>query len=261
MSEFRLHHISHSAANKYLQCGERYRLERVEHHYGLPHLASIGGSAFHNWTEEWDLLNNLGQSTDGIADFRTFFLAELEEKAEEHYRRTGEELNVDDIPHSRGEGHEKWVTMGTSMCEDYVEWRKETGWECVEIEYSYEQELGLTVPAVGFIDREFINSKGERILVDMKSGKSSNIGGTPQLFEYAVIRRLQGVRIDWVAYYDARKGILLDLQDPTNHNVAWLKNYYGNVVDKINKGVFKPNPGIQCRWCPVREVCEYKEGK
>lgn len=254
---FELHHISHSAANKYLQCGERYRLERVENHYGMPHMASIGGSAFHNWTEEFDLLANPDPRFTG--SFDVFFAASLEEAAEEHYRRTGEELSIDEIPCSKGEGYDWWKRKGQEMVDKYVTWRESTGWECVEIEYSYRHDLGLSVPAVGYIDREFITDDGKRILVDMKSGK--RIGGTPQLFEYAVIRRLQGVKIDLVAYYDARKGVLLEPEDPTTHTVAWLKNYYGTVINNIQNGIFRPAPGIQCKWCSVKDVCEFKEGK
>lgn len=254
---FELHHISHSAANKYLQCGERYRLERVEHHYGLPHMAAIGGSAFHNWTEEFDNLAN--PDPRFTASFESLFEEGIVEATDTHFRRTGEELALDDITCSKGEGYEWWKKKGADMTTKYVDWRTSTGWECVEIEYRYEQELGLSVPAVGFIDREFITGDGKRILVDIKSGK--RIGGTPQLFEYAVIRRLQGVKIDLVAYYDARKGILLEPEDPTTHTVAWLKNYYGNVIDKIQSGIFRPAPGIQCKWCPVRDICAFKEGK
>lgn len=254
---FTLQHISHSAANKFLTCGERYRLERVEHHYGLPHLAAIGGSAFHTWTEEYD---NCGiYDLEFATDYPLFLAAELEEALEQHYSKTGEELNVADIPHSKGEDYAWWVRNGQAMAEKYVAWRKATGWQCMTVEYQYKQELGLSVPALGYIDREFLTTDGKLILVDLKSGK--RIGGTPQLFEYAVIRRLQGVKLDLVAYYDARKGVLLEPEDPTTHTVSWLKQYYGNVIYKIQNGIFEPNPGIQCNWCSVRDVCEFNPKK
>lgn len=255
---FELHHISHSAANKYLTCGERYRLERVEHHYGLPHLAAIGGSAFHSCTEEYDLMTEYGNGFT-VPSFETFFYASLEEATDKHLQRTGDKLSIADIPHSKGEDLDWWLHKGPEMVQKYLDWRKSTGWILETVEFGYEQELGLSVPAVGYIDREFLIEDGKRILVDMKSGKK--IYNTPQLFEYAVIRRLQGVKIDLVAYYDARKGILTEPVDPTSHTVAWLKNYYGNVVDKIKAGIFVPNPGTQCNWCAVRDVCSFNPKK
>lgn len=222
-------------------------------------MASIGGTAFHNWTEEWDLVTNLGTGFM-VPSFETFLRAALEDACETHYRKTGEELNIDDIKCSRGEPFEWWLNKGPEMCSNYENWRKESGWILEEVELSYEQELGLSVPAVGFIDREFFRP-GEnpaRILVDIKTSKKEP--KTTQLFEYAVIRRLQGVKIDYVAYYNARKGCLSELQNPNTWTVSWLKNAYGNVIHKIQNGIFVPNPGVQCKWCPVREVCDYADG-
>src|SRR5437879_10464074 len=115
------------------------------------------------------------------------------------------------------------------MCEMYTSWQKSHTWSLGSIELEYRQELGLAIPALGFIDREFIDQDGNRILVDLKTNKK--MPETPQLFEYAVVRRLQGVKIDFVAYYNARKGVLTDLISPKDHTAAWLRNYYGNVID------------------------------
>jgi putative RecB family exonuclease len=245
---FELKHISHSAANAYLTCGERYRLERVEGHRGPPHLAAVAGSAFHAWTEAYDK-----HETDEPTDFVDFFLAGLERvEADQGY-------SVNDLQFSKAEPSERWLSLGPELCGKYMLWRADhSSWSIDNIEYGYTQDLGLSVPAVGFIDREFETDKG-RFLVDIKT--NAKMPRTPQLVEYAVIRRLQGVHTDYVAYYDARRGKLTDPIDPNPWTEQWLKEYYGYVINKIQAGQFKANPGFQCRWCSVREICEYREIK
>jgi CRISPR/Cas system-associated exonuclease Cas4 (RecB family) len=254
--KFELRHVSHSAANQYLMCGEKYRLERVEGNRGAPHLAAIAGSAFHAWTEAYD---------KGETDTATTFVGFLEDGLER--LRVSDGLNVTDLPHSKGEPLDRWLTLGPTLCEKYVAWTnsRETDdfhWEVDQIELEYLHDLGLAIPAKGFIDREFlvtIRGHTYRVLVDIKT--NAKMPQTPQLMEYATIRRMQGVRIDYVAYYDARHGKLTPLIDPSPWTEQWLKEYYGYVVDNIQAGVFQAKPGVPCRWCSVRDLCVYKEIK
>lgn len=260
---FRLAHISHSAAHQYLECGERYRLERVEGHRGPPHLAGLGGSAFHEWTEGFDAL-------DRNLPWQPEVFIEIFERLVDEAMDTWGLLKTEDLTHSKGEGFAEWNELGQELAYKYSIWRSSNpSWRVQEIELGYTQDLGLSVPAVGFIDREFlvdfkhvgtdIPAGEHRILVDLKSNK--RMPNTPQLFEYAAIRRLQGVHIDGVCYYNARKGETTPIIDPTPWTTKWLQEYYGHVIGKIQLGEFKANPGFQCSYCSVRDICEFRQEK
>lgn len=51
-------HISYSAFTTYLTCGYQYYLGRLLKIEDAPSVWSIGGRAFHEATEKWDLEND-----------------------------------------------------------------------------------------------------------------------------------------------------------------------------------------------------------
>jgi hypothetical protein len=273
-----LDHTSHSAVEMYKKCPQRFYLERVLNVETTHHIAGPAGSAFHTMTEDYD--NGLA-----VRPYQQY----LDENLEPGVPYT----------HSRDENYGWWVVHGELMFRQYKEWRNATGWEIEAVEEEFRiQPAGLQWPVVGFIDRRFRSQRtGTHIICDIKTGyripdKSAQL---PIYYVADGIRRVAGV-VGGVAttypggagsgaapvrrtagdeqrhrqksegfgvatnYYDARRGDSTGLEWPT-----WNEGDLVRHIQPVERGIladdWTANPGPQCRYCPVRQHCEFKKGK
>lgn len=252
-----LDHTSHSAVEEYLKCPYRFYLNRVEKVDGVKWLAGPAGSAFHSMTEDHDN----GQTVRPFTEY-------LDENMEIGAQYT----------YSRGEDYGWWSVHGPLMFEQYKEWRDATGWEIEAVEEEFRiQPHGLQWPVVGYIDRRFRSpATGTAIICDIKTGYRLP-KDSPQLPIYHVADGIRRASVGMgtadipgegednsgrtaVNYYDARRGDSTGLEWP-DWTEASLVSYVRPVEERILADDWTPNPGPHCRYCPVRDHCQFKKGK
>jgi hypothetical protein len=277
-----LERLSHSSAHTYNECGERWRLERVEKVDKVPWLAGPAGSAFHTMTEDYD---SAGVDSYEIGSYEAYLVEALMQDGvgfDQDYRPMPGELERYRV--SRGETYDWWVRAGNHMFDQYVAWRERSGWTVWEspfepewnedgtattngwmvgIELPFEVMLpGMSVPDKGYIDRIFSLPDGRIILVDLKTWFRER--STTQLPHYfAVAQDILGIPVDGVAYYDARLGRPTGIAYPTDDpEKPWDIDRLTGLLLPVERGiigdVFEPKPGSQCGWCSVAHHCAYK---
>lgn len=275
-----LERLSHSSAHTYGECGERWRLERVEKADKIPWLAGPAGSAFHTMTEVYD---TAGVDALEVGTYETYLIEEL---LQDGVAFVEGKPDLDGYRLSRGETFEWWCRAGDHMFTQYVEWRERSGWTIWEspfepewdseggvtngwmmgVELPFEVMLpGMTVPDVGYIDRIYLTPEGKVILIDLKTWFRER--STTQLPHYfAVAKEHLGIPVDGVGYYDARLGRPTGLMYPSeNPEIPWDTPRLTGLLLPVERGimgdVFEPKPGRQCGWCSVAHHCAYKENK
>lgn len=280
-----LERLSHSSAHTYNECGERWRLERVEKVDKVPWLAGPAGSAFHRMTEVYD---TAGVDALEVGTFAGYFVEELMAEGmafDQGYNPMPGELDKYRV--SRGETYDWWLRAGDHMFSMYVSWRESSRWEVWEspfepewnedgtevtngwmrgVELPFEVMLpGMTVPDKGYIDRIMVMPDGRIIVVDLKTWNRERV--TTQLPHYfTVAKEYLGIPVDGVAYYDARLGRPTGIAYPTDDpEKPWDIDRLAGLLLPVERGimgdVFTPKPGKQCSWCSVANHCAYKESK
>lgn len=260
---------SYSAANTLAECGEQYRLSKVERVPQLQAVYLMGGTSFHEaseWIDEhWD-------ERSGIEDFtltaQQVFLHGLlsqtyEAEAIEPDRskwlvagiRPRQDLSW-------------WGQNGPDMVANYIAWREarpnlviaqwgEFGQPAIEV--PFDNLIIAGQPRRGAIDRVFVDQDtGTEIEIDLKTGQEPD-----KHLQHAIYReawyQLTGRVLHWGAYYLAKKGQLSDLIDLTPHTTERLEGVLAMTDRAIQTGSFVPKPttGFPCTNCLVRPFCRY----
>lgn len=159
---------------------------------------------------------------------------------------------------------EWWMDNGPGLVDAWVEWRKRTRWALWEtpegspgIELQLNINLPGDIPVKMFLDRVFVTSTGEIVVVDIKTGRTPE---TPeQLGLYATGIELtwgSACRPAWGYWWDANKGEHSKPMDLSKYTPAFFQQMYLGAISGINAGCFLPSPANNCgNWCGVAEFC------
>jgi len=159
-----------------------------------------------------------------------------------------------------------WLAEGPGMVQSWIDWRKETGWDLIEIngKPSVEVDLlfelpGVDLPVKAYIDRVFALPTGEFGIVDLKTGRTPE---TPeQLGLYRVgLGLVHNIWCDWGWFWSPGKGHgqPIDLRPWTPERFSVLFN---QAISAINAGAFIPNAANNCKaWCGVSRFCAVVNG-
>lgn len=239
-------HISYSSLSTWQECGWRYYLTKMAGVQEKHAVWFTGGSAVHKATELYD-------KSEG-KDFAN--LEDLWNHAWFEQVKEDEEANGDmnDWQFAKREDMSWWYGEGIWMLERWVKFRN-NGWNIYEdfVEKEYQIEIDNTVVKMA-IDRVMTDFEGNRVLLDIKTGASSQRHPL-QLAVYAWALEKQGVTVDKAGFWDARTG----------HVSLWnLSNLYPdriedmlNSFDKARKeAIFLPNLS-NCGRCGVTSACKY----
>ncbi|WP_277670950.1 RecB family exonuclease [Saccharomonospora viridis] len=261
--------LSFSGFEDYTRCGEAYRLKRVVKVPQRPGMARVGGSAFHEWTEQYDLhrLGYQDEEPDPADAILEHLVATEEEESgvpRDKWQISGRKTK--DKPNK--ENFEVWRdTLLPEMCEKYIEWVRECPWQIatdlppdqngrtVGVEYDFRVYIRYTrVP--GIVDRVVVDEHGNYGAVDLKSWARER--RSVQLPTYLVGLQMRGVPAVWGSYYHARKGVADDPKFMPNWTEQRLAALYDQAAMSINAGIFIPAPSDDCRsFCSVAGHCEY----
>jgi len=274
-------HRSFSAVRQLTDCGEAYRLARIERVTEQPMAAGAAGKIIHIGTEYVDYAIIDGATDKGALTLIAHKAAAeatpqvIEEELSEAYPDTASWMSFGrrTVAKPQGEDMQWFITEGIpTALANYVEWRlqnshlqvaevERVGETCTLYAIEIEFEIRLSpdcAPIRGAIDRVFRDSNGTPLLVDIKSGlkpKSSS-----QLGLYArAWQEMYGEKIQYGAYvYGLKKGVTatppIDLSVWTDER---LNQVYGTADKLIEQGLFIPKPGDGCFTCTVKRNCDY----
>jgi len=169
-------------------------------------------------------------------------------------------------PH--GEDEQWWLDHGPGMVDNYVRWRDSSGWKIWEtpdgqpaIELPILANVGIDAPLKAFVDRVFVSNgqpfgaEKNLVIVDLKSGARSPVSDL-QLGVYRLgILEQWGVRIDWGAYFDVRKGELSQPFSLVRYAPGLVCHWFRQYYDAVKQQLFIPNLSHWCRACGVRDFC------
>lgn len=261
-------HLSHSAVDSLLQCGERFRLERILRAPQVPAWYFGGGSVVHEVTEAMDRaawVTGELWSTEQIEGFC--------KNAFDDWIEESKLIEPDTSKWGMGgranakEGEDWWRHQAPLMVSRWQDWHYSPTntlemWTLPNGEPAIEVEIVTTfgdVPVKMAIDRIMVDvSTGELIVVDIKAGSREPQGYQLPLYG-AAVRRTFGVDVQYGAYWMARKGTLTMPKD-LRKMIADLDNRFAKAREMVDREIFLAVPGMFCGSCGVREYCTAQGG-
>jgi RecB family exonuclease len=263
VTEAKVRRRSYSQLTTYLDCPEQYRLKYIEGHKEEPAVWNVGGTAFHS-VAEWLLRGDV--TADQITN--AWQTAWQMAHAEVIERNPDANPNMDTW-RVAGRGKETvawWHRNGVEMCLDFADWRATKGKDLTvlelpdgpALEYRIEVELD-GVPIVAIPDALVIDEYDQLCVLDYKTGRKGAPAHSLQLGVYrAAVLAATGLDATWGLFYEARNvdAVAKDLSVWRPEEIgARFSDFHG----RVEAGQFPPNPGRHCRFCGVRDHCNYKE--
>jgi hypothetical protein len=240
-------HISYSSLGTYLECGWKYNLTKIQ---GVPEKHAVwftGGSAVHRATEMWDLNPNAAEFIWNDAWYK-----QVKEDEELH----GDMNSWDYI---KREVMSWWYGEGFWMLDRWIEFRS-NGWGIYKdyIEKQYEVPLVDTVVKMA-IDRVMTDYDGNIVLLDIKTGASSQRHPL-QLATYAwALRKMDGLEVNKAGFWDARTGHVTtwNLEHLATEQIETIYSEF----DRSRKAeIYLPNLN-NCGRCGVLSYCKFMNGQ
>lgn len=264
---------SASAFSQYTECGEAFRLKRVEKVPARPSVSQVGGLAFHSWTDMYD---GALWATDVETDWDNTppWAADLPETYEELFDKHAAELeessgfDFDEFTVMGSWNRAAYINNATGWCDAYAKWRHQDRWEIatglpedkhgvtIGVEYYIEYQCG-DVTVRGYVDRIWrLPDTGELVAIDTKTW--GNERPSSQLIGYKLGLNALGIPVTQVGYYEARKGETPKLKDYRGWNMDRLRLLYEQAAWSEYDGFYIPNPGKHCFTCDVKAHCLFK---
>lgn len=253
-------YLSYSSLTSWLDCGERFRLERVLNAPQSRAWWFIAGSAIHTATERCDL--------EGSDNWKQHWSDAWQEQLQ---LLSDEGVRLDEIKaggrkttaYPNKEDQRFWANEGPAMVQGWVIWRNrmiEHGWSFLEIDGKPAIEVPIelkfeTVTIKGYIDRGMVDRHGQVHVVDLKSG-SREPASTLQLGIYALgLEDNYGVGVPLGAYFMTRKGDLANVSSLRHYTKDRIEQWFSSAKRGIESEVFIPKVGPFCPSCSVSPYC------
>jgi CRISPR/Cas system-associated exonuclease Cas4 (RecB family) len=240
-------HVSYSSLGTYQECGWKYNLTKIQ---GIPEKHAVwftGGSAVHKATEMWDLNPNAAEFVWNDAWYK-----QVKEDEELHG-------DMNSWQYIKREDMSWWYGEGLWMLDRWIEFRS-NGWGIYKdyIEKQYEVPLVDTVVKMA-IDRVMTDYDGNIVLLDIKTGASSQKHPL-QLATYAwALRKMEGLEVDKAGFWDARTGHVTtwNLEHLATEQVETIYSEF----DRARKAeIYLPNLS-NCGRCGVLSYCKFMNGQ
>ena len=238
-------HISYSSLSTWQECGWKYYLTKVEGVQEAHAVWFTGGTAVHKATELWDL-----QTPGDIPNIEMLWNKVWYDQVAEDEALHGD---MNTWQFAKREDMSWWYGEGIWMLDKWIEFRK--SWNIYEdfVEKEYEIDIDNATVKMA-IDRVMVDFEGNRVLLDIKTGASSQRHPL-QLAVYAWALEKQGVTVEKAGFWDARTGNI-SLWNLQNLHAERIEDML-NTFDKARKEtIFLPNLS-NCGRCGVMSACKY----
>lgn len=246
-------------------CGVQYLARKVLDMPRIPQWSLIGGRTFHACVEAIEIMTDKDPIKDAKELWEREFNAQIAETATattvpmEHWRASNKGL----------ENYTWWLVNGVDMVQRYID-NRERETSRILIDHSgpfIERELRMKVNGpcgdlefVGILDQVRQLADGSLLIVDFKSGRSSQGGDDFQLGSQAWLLA-QHVHYSEPAaikacWYDARKGTYSTAIDALSA-VTWDEIVYRvhAAEGRRRAGIYSPRVSSFCGGCDVRYAC------
>lgn len=244
--------VSFSRLATFSQCGERYRRRYIEKEKGPDTLPAVAGSAFHQAVERWE--------QQGKTDSSSLVSLCKEELRAVDGLESIQHYGKQDARHWLSEGLPKRAGHYTAFRER--ERKRGFRWSTDDPADSLEVELWVSLdgdlpPLHGFIDQAFFDSRGRRVVRDLKTGKRKPEEHAVQLelYRHAWNRLFPDARVDYstVLYVDGKGAsqVCVPPQLSLTHAAEMLKSLDVNALP-----IQGPFNGT-CGFCEFRGPCPY----
>ena len=238
-------HISYSSLSTWQECGWKYYLTKVEGAQEAHAVWFTGGTAVHKATELWDL-----QTPGDIPNAEMLWNKVWYDQVAEDEGLYGD---MNTWQFAKREDMSWWYGEGLWMLDKWIEFRK--SWNVYEdfVEKQYEIDIDDATVKMA-IDRVMVDFEGNRVLLDIKTGASSQRHPL-QLAVYAWALEKQGITVDKAGFWDARTGNI-SLWNLQNLHAERIEDML-NTFDRARKEtIFLPNLS-NCGRCGVMSACKY----
>ncbi|MCZ4097324.1 MULTISPECIES: PD-(D/E)XK nuclease family protein [unclassified Streptomyces] len=258
---------SHSQYNSYSQCGEAYKLERVDRKPSDPAGWFVQGSAVHYAVECYELSGRTLSTSQTIARYREKWDADMAaglavQPDVSKWRTGGFKSGTKDLADR--------YDLGEHQVADYVSYTEtstDTIWTTPDgrlaIELQFDIMVG-TVPVRGFIDQIVSTAYGLSVR-DVKTGTKKQSSALQLALYRRAIWETYRIDVIWGDFFTcARKGRSpraggpTDPIDLTTIDQHWLEQQYAAMDAAERNGVYLANPGDHCTVCGVQKFCKAK---
>ncbi|MCZ4119024.1 RecB family exonuclease [Streptomyces sp. H39-S7] len=261
MSDIATQPRSVSQTQQWEECGERFRLQRIERVTALPAAWSHHGTAFHHAAEQVERSNRAMGADEAVEAFSERY-GLLVNAALDKEPNTDRWLSASG---SGGDDIERRYVLGQEQTRHYVEWVNETQpevWTTPDdqpaLELYFMVELG-GVKVRGYIDQLIAEDEASVRVRDLKTGTMKS---KFQLETYKVaVTQKYGVTVNRGDWYLAKNGGLsraVKLDEVTEEQVG---ERFAAMDAGVKRGDFEPNPGFSCRFCDMKHACSFSTSK
>ena len=272
-------HLSFSQKSTTQKCSWQYVLGRLLHAPERSSWASVGGTAVHSATEQWDLwtLEDRWVTDPKILEdlWIEHFDKAIAEEAQyakypiEEWRASGRQSKLWPDKENRA----WWDDHGPAFVKAWVNWRMNN--PALQIAELVNQQTGEVVPGIEvpgiitlanrpiklYIDRVFVNGDGVYFVVDLKSG-SHTPDDAGQLGTYNVgLTDVYGISAGWGSYWMARTGGGTPWEDMRMWPRERLDHEYKVTREIQEQGLVTATRSSLCSGCSVRDACYAVNGK
>lgn len=252
-------HRSVSQLKQYDRCAYAYQLQRLEKVWSRPAAWLAQGTAVHAAAEMWEKTGRTAPLDDVNDVFDSVYQKEIEESLEvapmADWFGSG--------PYGPESDIERRYGIGRSQVSKYLDYYYTVPEEVIWLSPKGEPgiEIGFDIELDGILVRGFIDSViqlGDDVIVrDIKTG---NLPGDDfQLGVYGLALSI-AYHVDQPEVGDYWMG---KTGKPTKpYQIGWwneerVTEEFVTLEQKIISGSFPPNPGSNCRVCPVSHACRY----
>ena len=262
-------HLSYSSLTSWLDCGERFRLERVMSAPQTNAWWFLGGDTVHRATEQADK-ENITDPQAGAELFDAIWQVAISKLDPNETLKAGGRVSKQ---YPNKEDGQWWADNGPRMVADWITWRVNKfneGWQFlpienadgniyhgveVPVEFTYKAEIGSPVEIKGYIDRVMVDPQGQVWVVDLKSG-SREPASSLQLGIYSLgLAEMYGITAPLGAYYMTRTGDLGKTNSLAHYSRHVVGGWFSMAKTGIEAEVFIPKVGPFCGSCSVRQYC------
>jgi len=262
---------SHSALSDFLDCPEKFRQSRILRRPETPAWWSVGGTAVHSATEEFDRWYLTAPSREAVEGFpwegcfKGFFDRQIKETQEETGVPTSEwRAAGGKSTRKPTEDEAFWRANGPQYARNWALWRSQNpqwsvwttpdGEPAIELEFNIADFGGVGLKAV--IDRVMVNTAEELAVHDLKAGSS-----TPDLLDqhliYAGCMELKyGIRPPLGAFFNCRKGGPVYMERLDVEHVTDTMERVSTFITQAQAGEYLARPGERCAYrCGYAQYC------